>query len=82
MESLFEASPHLCGVQNGNKMTLSKEFTDRLETAKGSDLAHYKTSDPEESAAVDAEINRRIEQNVPKILVNVFDFFAEMIRDE
>jgi hypothetical protein len=61
---------------------ITNEFLNWLKTAKGSDLAKYQTTNDLEKILIDAEIEKRLEANVPKILDNVFGFFVSLMNDD
>ena len=61
---------------------ITEQFLNWLKTAKGSELAHYQTTNDREKILIDAEIEKRLEANVPKILDNVFGFFVSILNDD
>lgn len=60
----------------------TNQFIHWLKTAKGSELAHYQTTNDFEKILIDAEIEKRLAENLPKIIDNVFGFLVSILNDE
>ena len=55
------------------------DFVEEIKKWSGSRLMRYVARDGVEKSAVDAEISRRLDENVPKIVADVFNFFDRVV---
>ena len=63
-------------------MMISDKFLEWVKTAKGTELLRYEPKNDAEKLVIDAEIDKRLEKNVPVILDNIFAFVAEITNED
>ena len=57
---------------------ITDDFLKWLTTAKGRELIKYEPANDREKYLIELEIDRRLEENVPKIMDGVFSFLKDI----
>ena len=57
---------------------MGQSFLEWLKSAKGSELAYYEPKNDKENELIEAEIERRLDKNVPKLADSFFSFIEKL----
>lgn len=64
------------------RIKMNPNFVEEIKTWKGSKLVRYSTDDPEEELALQEEINRRLDKNVPVLAKSFSDWMNKLSEGE